>query len=545
MQAQSVVDGQSASTVRVNTRLVEVNVIVTDKHGKPLAGLTQNDFSVFDEGRPEQIRVFSSATNVPSASAALPPDVYTNRIEEKTHVPASVTVILLDALNTEAADQTFAQKQVLHVLDQLQPQEYVALYWLGNELRVLHEFTTDVATLRRVLDGLDSKASRELDNSELADPSLNTTNPSTPLGQAFERQVFRLAFDQRVANQSVRDRVRHTVGALGAIANHLRTRAGRKNLIWVSSSFPINLGNDSFDLNWTSDTGEQFGGEVAQAAQALTDADIAVYPVDARGLLGTDNNAPGDDLGDEFRVDPADTDTHLPVKDAPATLGTMQTLAERTGGKAFYGTNGIGSAIRRALDDARVTYTLGYYPADVKWDGRFHEIKVKVSAAGAEVRARKGYFALPGSAGLQPRNVRLLISQLAQSELPATGIGLHVRTQPAGDEALTVEVHLDLHEIRMQQKDGRWTGTVQSVFLQLDRSGKILQVDDRTFHPEFIGPTYEQALQAGISDSRRVRLVKDAAEVCVVERDGASGNLGSIYVPAPKKPGGSAEKAGK
>src|SRR5208282_514780 len=120
----------------------------------------------------------------------------------------------------------------------------------------------------------------------------------------------------------------------------------------------------------------------------------------------------------------------------------------RTGGKAFYGTNGVGSAIRRAMDDARVTYTLGYYPADVKWDGRFHEIKVKVSAPGAEVRARKGYFALPESAGLQPQNIRLLISQMAASRLPATGIGLHVRTQPAGQETFTVEVHLDLHEIR-------------------------------------------------------------------------------------------------
>lgn len=546
LAAQSI-PAQPTSTVRVNTRLVEVNVIVHDKQGKPVGGLTQNDFSVFDGGKLEQIRLFSSNSDAVSASgaAALPSDTYTNRIEEKTHVPASVTVVLLDALNTEAADQAFARKQVMRVLDELKPQEYVALYWLGNELRVLHEFTTDVATLREVLAGVDSKPGRDLDNSQLADPSLNTTNPSTPLGQNFERQAFRLAFDQRVANQSVRNRVRSTAGALVAIANHLRTRPGRKSLIWVSSSFPLNLGRDRFDLNWASDTGEQFGAEVAQAAQALTDADIAVYPVDARGLMGTDNNAAGDDLGDEFRVDPTDTDTHLPTKDAPATLDTMKTLAEHTGGKAFYGTNGIGKAIRRAMDDAQLTYTLGYYPADVKWDGSFHEIRVKVDAPGAQVRARKGYFALPESSGTLPKNGRMLIAELAESRLPATAIGLHVRTQAAGHEAMNIELHLDLHEIRMQQIDGRWNGIVQSVFLQMDGSGKILQVDDRTFHPEFDAKIYPEALRVGLSDSRQVKLTPDVAEICVVVRDDSSGNLGSIYIPVVKGAAASAEKRRK
>jgi hypothetical protein len=83
----------------------------------------------------------------------------------------------------------------------------------------------------------------------------------------------------------------------------------------------------------------------------------------------------------------------------------------------------------------------------------------------------------------------------------------------------------------MQHKDDRWTGTVQSVFLQLDRAGHILQVDDRTFHPDFDTVTYEKVLRSGISDPRQVRVLPNATQLCIVVHDSASASIGSIYVP--------------
>ena len=71
---------------------------------------------------------------------------------------------------------------------------------------------------------------------------------------------------------------------------------------------------------------------------ALTDADISVYPVDARCLIGSSVSA-ADRESDEHIGDPTDTDTHLPARSALETFDTMRVLAERTGGKAFYGTN--------------------------------------------------------------------------------------------------------------------------------------------------------------------------------------------------------------
>jgi VWFA-related protein len=534
--AQSAENKQTAPPLRVTAHLVQANVIVNDKHGNPITGLSQKDFTILDNGNQQEIRVFVAQTNlpsVPSRTIPLPLGTYTNRPEEQTNIPASVTVILLDALNTEPADRVLARKQVIRVLQQIQPQEYVALYWLGDGLHVLHDFTTDASVLRQVLAGYDDKPNHGADDSDVADPSLNSPNPSTPAGTASERSAFRAVVDQRIANLVTRDRVRTTAAALIAVANHLGTRKGRKNLVWVSSSFPVTLGYDKFNLEWTNDTGEDFAADVERAARALTDADIAVYPVDARGLLGSDINANEDDL-DAHIGDPTDGDTHLPTRGAPETFVTMRLLAERSGGKAFYGTNDISGAIRQAMNDSRVTYTLGYYPAGVKWDGSFHELKVKVAAPGAQVRARTGYYAFPDAPLATPRNDRALIAKLATSWLPATGIGLHVHAQTSresGASALTAVVAIDLGDILMQRKEGRWTGTVQSVFLQLDNAGHILKADDRTFHPDFDNNTYEQGLKSAITDTRQFRVLPNASELCIVVRDASTANLGSIYLP--------------
>jgi VWFA-related protein len=87
----------------VTARLVQINVIVNDKHGNPITGLTKEDFILLDNKQPQEIQFLSAETNLPRGQpeAPLPP---TNRFSEQASVPASVTVTLLDALNTEFAD---------------------------------------------------------------------------------------------------------------------------------------------------------------------------------------------------------------------------------------------------------------------------------------------------------------------------------------------------------------------------------------------------------------------------------------------------------
>lgn len=527
--------------LHVTTRLVQINVIVNDKHGKPITGLTKQDFTLLDDKKPQEIQVFSAETNPLRGQPfyALPPDTYTNRLGTDSGTASSVNVILLDALNTESTDQVLARNQVLKFLDQLPPQSRVALYWLGNGLYVLNDFTTDDAMLRQALASYKGDFSRELAHSKEDDPALNNPNPSVPPGlagsQISVRGAFRSAFDQRVANESVRNRVRLTLAALIAIAHHVGALPGRKNLVWISSSFPLTLGQDKFDLNWQNDSGEGFTGQLARAAQSLADANIAIYPVDARGILGSGLTAAKDysDAPPEFS---GEGDEHLPSRAAPGNLDTMKVLAERTGGRAFYGTNDLSDAIHRAFDDSRDTYTLGFYPSGNKWDGSFHTIKVSVKISGAQVRARTGYFAIPDSAQT-PKSIEALIMQTATSQLEATGIGMRVTVHPTSEvdrKDVAIELHLDLRGIHLEQTDGKYRGAVQAVFLQLNNPGEVIHATDETLEVSLSQSSYDLALREGLRNSRQIHLEAGARRLCIVLRDIATGNIGSISIPLAK-----------
>ena len=144
--------------VRVSTKLIQVNVIVQDSKGEPVSGLTKDDFAIYDKGKRQEIAFFSEETNegisTRSAAAASTPAAagivtFTNRVTTKNGGAPSITVILLDALNTQFTDMSYARAQVLRFLEQLRPQDRVAIYGLSTRLFVLHDFTSDVHALVR------------------------------------------------------------------------------------------------------------------------------------------------------------------------------------------------------------------------------------------------------------------------------------------------------------------------------------------------------------------------------------------------------------
>jgi VWFA-related protein len=136
------------ATIRSATRLVQVSVVVQDKKGNFVTDLKKEDFTVFDEGKPQDI-AFSQAPSAVTASShsLLPANVFTNRLDLKGQQPGVVTIVLFDSLNTSLPDQTYVRKQVLEFLKVLNPQDHVAIYALTTQLLVLHEFNQDASVL--------------------------------------------------------------------------------------------------------------------------------------------------------------------------------------------------------------------------------------------------------------------------------------------------------------------------------------------------------------------------------------------------------------
>lgn len=416
---QPSVEDLSTPSIRVTTRLVLADVIVTDKSGQRIKGLTKDDFTVFDNGKPQKIATFSAES--PGAESAaprvpqLPSNVYTNR-PEYDMPPGPLTLILLDGLNTPVADQGYARSQMLTYLgSQLQPGQPVAVYTLAGSLRLLQDFTDNVALLKAAVEHFTPQKSIEMQIEQI-----ERTFPNMLIGDGGVRGegtnarlvLYRINdFMNEQARFAIDVRVQRTIAAMKLLSRRMAGYPGRKNLIWVSGGFPIEITSQVVQLSTDPDALAQnatsaapqirvdnnYEHDLHQLATDLTDAQLSVYSVDAHGLIGSmlaDASSRGTNEAGLLRLG---QDYGAQVARASAatqyTQDTLLTVAVETGGLLFKNSNDISGALAASVADASSYYLLAYYPEAKQWDGKFHKIQVKVNKPGLEVRHRNGYLA--------------------------------------------------------------------------------------------------------------------------------------------------------
>ena len=511
---------------RTDTRLVEVSVVVHDKSGAPVAGLTRGDFALYDEGQEQRIELFSVDSDQTVGSApVLAPGEYSNRTEGRTS--GAVTVVLFDRINTSLADQRQARDQVVKVLGQIRREDRVALYVLDStSLRMLHDFTSDSTSLIRVFSKQPAREAPEINTLDVSDRPLDC-----PMcDQAAGLSGFLLGAAQDLSNLVTRTRIEMSAAALETIAHRLAGVQGRKNLIWVSSGFPLVL---SGHLGV-----EQMNEPVDRATRAANDANVAIYPVDARGLVV--NQMPSVMTSSSTFGNTGDLPPRPPSR--TVSFDSAKMLAADTGGRAFFNTNDIASAVRGALDDGRLTYVLGYYPSHGKWNGAFRAITVKVNRPGVEVRHRLGYAALPlpaGKTAAQTRTDALL--EQARSPLEATAIGLTGRLTRDGAETsrdVTIAIHVDPGAISIWRDGDNGSVSLALAIAQSTPDGQVVKSVVGDVDVGVPAARYEQIMTKGFSFTRNVALVSAATRVQVVLRDPATGATGSLIIPvsAPASP---------
>jgi VWFA-related protein len=184
---------QPVTVLHATTRLVQVNAIALDNYNQPVSDLAARDFVLTDNGTRQKISIFSLQKSESSAGPvrALPPNTFSNRWEDRPDVPTSVTVILLDAVNTKVADQAYSRQQVERFLKQVHPQDRVAIYTLGEKLALLHDFSNDDNSLAAAVAGYKGEVPIELNEGDAAVASaLNplVLDPVSPESTALPRQ---------------------------------------------------------------------------------------------------------------------------------------------------------------------------------------------------------------------------------------------------------------------------------------------------------------------------------------------------------------------
>lgn len=519
LNAQVPPQNESAPPIRVTTRLVQVSVIALDKSGRPVTDLKKEDFSLKDENKDQEIAAFSLETGgTKTAAAILPPPgekVLSNRPRVQVN---GLTVMLFDGLNTRTEDQARAKAQLIAALSELGPSERVSLYVLGRDLRLLHDFTTDTSALLNVLRKHGARI-----NTEVADANFEASDTGDD------------QFDQFLdaANQTYSDfvninRAQTTLAALEAIAQRVRPIPGRKNLVWISGGFPFSIGFDSPMKPGDTRERRTFSDEAEKAARLLNDAQLAVYPVDARGLRTGGISASSPARANPRRP-PPNTGSIGPDRE----YDTMEVLADRTGGRAFHNTNDLTKAVTLAVIDAHVTYSLGFYPKNDIWDGKFHKLKVKVDRPGVQLRYRTGYFAFGNTGAGAPAGVPSerpeTLNEAIVAPAMTTGLGLNIGLAPdSGGVMGTIAV--DPRELKLTEKDGHWTGALEvQVVAGLAKDPKPGSKTTR-LDLNLDEASYKDALAKGYRIRARIQMPAGTDQVRIAVRDINSGAIGTLYL---------------
>ena len=436
---------ESNPIFRAGTTLVEFTIVATDTDGRAVTDLKQDEITILQNGKPQPVAFFRFEGSAFAPGAVDPkhepiaPGIFTNRPEYSPGPARNVTAIVMDSLNSLPEDQVAVKAQVMQYLRALAPNTRVAVYALGSNLRIVHDFTADLEALRARLakhnieyniqpTSADELVRRQLMEAEHYNDTVdqNDTSGDQDAQADAERQAewdkarAQMARSEEYFQEQLQlRRTNQTIASLEALGNHIAGIPGRKNLIWISGGVPV-LTQGAYDRWVTS-----YASEVRGLGQRLATQGVTVYPVQATGLqvgfLGTSTTAPGSAKGspEKDQLRPLTRERELRI------WGTMDMLADVTGGRAFRNTNDLTAGVGAAANDMRGSYSVGFYVPD-NTDNRWHGFDVRVSRSGVRVLHRKGYMAL--APVKQPVNWAEAEWQAAlQNPLGSTAIRLDAR----------------------------------------------------------------------------------------------------------------------
>ena len=347
----------------------------------------------------------------------------------------SLNVILFDVANGDFTEQIYARDQLLKFLNGAALDRPVAIYAMQTQLKLLHDFSTDNKSLSAAV-------------AKYRPPAKNNN------AESMESRAS--AFSTRGDYHTSERDIENTLNQFNVLAKVLAGYPGRKNLIWLSESFPLvlvpetdnQLHMDGQSLRSTiqgpasttnpsstqqnlqsSPTFKCYAALIKKVSDALMSAQVAVYPVDA-GAVGRND--------------------HL------ASQHTMNDMAESTGGKSFMNSNDLVLGLRNGIEDGSSYYTLTYYPENKNWDGLFRRIQVKSDRENVSLRYREGYYAVdPERLNKQDSDaVAENFSRLLEPEAPAV-TGVLFQAQVLADKSKKVQVvfHLDPQTVAFEHKD--------------------------------------------------------------------------------------------
>jgi len=531
----------AAAVFPAQVELVTVDVVVSDKKGGLVTNLTQNDFTIQEDGKPQTISSFEAVRvpDQPSEQPPPPPPVSSNLDPEVRH--ARTFVVVFDNLHMTAFQAHRAKPAVAEFLKEgVREGDRVTLLATGGEawwsarmeagrdemitlLKRLEgreipdttrERVTDYEAMRIHVYGdtqVEQRVSRRFETYGVTNNSVRGQSDTSQFdsGDPFVRGRAADVYFQAVTKNRI------TLQMIERVLDSLVEAKGRKSLILVSEGFIYDPNLDEFK-------------RVIEAARR---SNTAIYFLDTRGLQGMPvymtaefgPAIPEQDMGAIF------------AESFEASEGS-DSLAADSGGFTVKNTNDLAKGIKKIADETRAYYLLGYNPSNTTRDGRFRKIEVKVNRKGVEVRARKGYYApVEGKSaldkkptGYDPVIQAALDSPFDYEQIPLRMTALVLDETFVGKAKTLVATEVDISGFAFQEENERFTDTAELLLVVAHReTGEFFRYDQK-IEMKLLPATRERLLKTWFPIVRDFELAPGGYQAKIVVRDKNSGRVGTV-----------------
>ena len=510
--------------LRAQTRLVTLDVTILDSGGLPVTGLKADDFKLQDAGRLQKVAHFEEHVAVEgrrspqSLSATL---VDNMAASNKPPDGTLWNVIAVDLINTPKEDRGHLQDQLEAFAKLMPPGTPVALVSMADGIKVLSPFLAGqselLSSLKKGLGPLDVGGPANIvERGEIAE-TIDAEHLDS-LQQKSNIDVERQA-----------QRAQMTLEDFGFIAKWLGAYAGKKNVFWLSSGFPIEakpLGSAIYNSLAASTKGQQLPMQ-DETDQQLEAARVAIYPLDVRGGAVAD-------IEGETSADTTGACRTCFSKDSDLKIGQrseMLEIAHATGGVATFSGN-LTKSLLQGVQQSQSYYTLSYTPDDKSWDGAYHRFEVAVERPRVRMIYRQGYYARNAHAK-QPPTAAEFRDALSPGVPSATSLLFNVKSLSINESA-EFQYVIDPSTVQFTQgTDGKLQADLDCAILEFDTRGKAVE-------KSLIRLSYSRDLTQQTSSSaetiaaRQSIALKPGATVLVFGiRDRSTGEFGTLKLIIP------------
>jgi VWFA-related protein len=540
----------SAATFKVRVNLVLVRVVVRDNQGKVVTNLRREDFQLFDNRKPQAITYFSAET--PDSEALRPATTVTANDEsavtaEETQaaakkLPQRFVGVMFDDVHMSMEDTTVVRDAATRLFGALAPSDRVAMFSASGQFHL--QFTADHDQLAKSLYSLVPRPitgsggfhdcpevtyyqadliQNKSDSQALAIAAEDAVQcafngDETKIAQATQMAQSAAMRVLNLGDGETEYAYRHIEEAI----KQLSAMPGQRVMVFVSPGFiPSTLWSETSDL-------------IDRASRS----GIVINTIDARGLYTPDllgdianpprNSALAAGISATYR---------LAAQSAQGEV--LQQLAYGTGGTFFHNRNDLDEGLREAVAAPPLSYVLGFSPQTIKYDGRFHSLKVSLTNKQKyAIQARNGYYApkkIPDPVEAAKQEIREAI--FSQDELHDVPVDLQTQffKKDATSARLSVLTHFDVKNIHFRKEQGRNADVLTIATAIFDDNGNFVVGGEKTVQMKLLDTTYNRLSRSGLTLKSSYEVKPGTYMVRLVVRDGEGAQMaarnGAVVIP--------------